>query len=291
MPVSRDDVIAVYREILGREPENEAVIEGHLAGTESIVTLAKRAAYGVEFTDRVLRQHSLGHLVGELAGRRYEVIRTGATYAPWASDNDFQQTFGAVRGHTLVDLYRCWNLWHLVAQVARRCSPAEHFVEVGVWRGGTAMLMARRMAMLGLSQPIYLCDTFEGVVKAGVHDPHYVGGEHSDTSIAIVRELAARLSLSNYEISVGVFPEQRPALLDNGSIGFCHIDVDAYESAKDCFNFVWPRMVPGGVVIFDDYGSFTTSGVAKLVDESLSGAGGIWQYNLNGHAVATKVPN
>jgi O-methyltransferase len=152
------------------------------------------------------------------------------------------------------------------------------------------MLLARRMAMFGLSQPILLCDTFGGVVKAGANDPHYVGGEHADTSIAIVEELAFRITLSNYRLSAGIFPEYRPAVLDNGSIGFCHIDVDTYTSAKDCFDFVWPRMIPGGVVVFDDYGSSTTSGVAKLVDELSSGVDGVWQYNLNGHAVAIRLP-
>ena len=34
MPVSREDVVMAYRYILGREPENEAVIAAHMAGNE-----------------------------------------------------------------------------------------------------------------------------------------------------------------------------------------------------------------------------------------------------------------
>jgi O-methyltransferase len=78
-------------------------------------------------------------------------------------------------------------------------------------------------------------------------------------------------------------------LLDRGSIAFCHIDVDAYASAKDCFHFVWPRMIEGAVLVFDDYGSVTTSGMAKLVDDLMGSVGGMWQYNLNGHAIAIKL--
>jgi O-methyltransferase len=165
----------------------------------------------------------------------------------------------------------------------------EKFIEIGVWRGGTGMLIARRMAMLGIGQPVYLCDTFTGVVKAGPHDPHYKGGEHADTSIAAVSELADRLSISNYRIVVGVFPEEAPSELITGPVAFCHIDVDAYDSAKDCFSSIWPRLTIGGIVIFDDYGASTTSGVTKFVEELAERPDLSFQYNLNGHATVIKI--
>jgi O-methyltransferase len=194
-----------------------------------------------------------------------------------------------VQGHTLVDLYRCWNLWQLVGQVAKQCHPNDHFIEVGVWRGGTGILMAKRMALSGLGQPVHLCDTFSGVVKAGSDDPHYSGGEHADASPALVKALAARLSLDNYQVYIGIFPDQMPATIRSGRVAFCHIDVDTYASARDCVRDVWPRMDTGGILVFDDYGASTTSGVAKLVDELSRQGDSLWQYNLNGHAVAVKL--
>src|SRR5438045_1746596 len=47
--------------------------------------------------------------------RTYEEIRPWATYAPWNADSDFIATYNAIKSHTLVDLYRCWELWTLVA--------------------------------------------------------------------------------------------------------------------------------------------------------------------------------
>ena len=35
---------------------------------------------------------------------------------------------------------------------------------------------------------------------------------------------------------------------------FCDIDVDVFQSAKDILDWIWPRMVIGGVVVYDDYG-------------------------------------
>lgn len=39
MPVTRDDVLNAYRYILGREPENEAVVAEHVAGTPDLTAL------------------------------------------------------------------------------------------------------------------------------------------------------------------------------------------------------------------------------------------------------------
>jgi O-methyltransferase len=275
--------------MLERDPESEEVVKGHMALSENVLALARAAAYCPEFVERLLRADRAGHPIGVFGSRHYEIVRPGATYAPWRSDTAFMRTFRAIQGYTLVDLYRCWNLWHLVGQAARRCEANDHFIEIGVWRGGTGMLMAQRMAMSGLDQPIYLCDTFSGVVKAGADDPHYSGGEHADTSPPVVQALASRLSLTNYRICIGTFPDHVPTELRTGRVTFCHIDVDTYASARDCVADVWPRMATGGMIVFDDYGASTTSGVAKLVDELSSQLEGLWQYNLNGHAVATKL--
>jgi len=227
----------------------------------------------------------------EVNDRRYEGIVPSATYAPWRSDSEFLNVYDLVANHTLVDLYRCWNLWHLVGQVAKCAARPGHFTEIGVWRGGTGILIARAMATHGLGQPIYLCDTFQGVVKTGPNDPDYHGGEHSDTSVEVVTALAASAGLrsGSCEIVAGVFPEAMPGELRTGNFAFAHIDVDAYQSAKECFAAVWPRMSPGGVVVFDDYGFVSTSGVAKLVDEAMRVPDGVCMYNLTGQAVFVKL--
>jgi len=290
MPISRDEVVAVYHELLGRPPESEESIDFHSSSNDDIIAFVGKAIKGTEFIQRInadtanLRSFHVGNRV-------YERIITNASYAPWRSDAEFVNVYNMVASNTLVDVYRCWNLWHLVGQVAKHAGPLDHFVEIGVWRGGTGVLLARAMATRGLRQPVFLCDTFQGVTKTGVNDPNYHGGEHSDTSVDIVVALAEALGLpsSRYKIFAGVFPEEMPRDLRNGSFAFVHIDVDAYESANECFTAVWPRMAAGGVVVFDDYGFVTTSGVAKLVDELMGVPDSLCMYNLTGQAVFVKL--
>jgi O-methyltransferase len=217
----------------------------------------------------------------------HSVVRPVATYSPWRTDRDFHATFEVIRDHTLVDFYRCYDLWNLVAEAAKL--PGGDILEVGVWRGGTGCLLARRAALLGVDAAVHLCDTFAGVVKAGSQDRHYDGGEHSDTSSEIVRELAERLGLDKVRILQGIFPDDTGQKIEMRRFRLCHIDVDVYDSASEILKWVWPRMMPGGIVVFDDYGFLSTGGITQLVAEERTKADRIMTHNLNGHAVFVKL--
>lgn len=48
----------------------------------------------------------------------YEAIRPWARYAPWWDDDDFLDLYRQIKAHTLVDIYRCWELWDLMSQAS-----------------------------------------------------------------------------------------------------------------------------------------------------------------------------
>ena len=48
---------------------------------------------------------------------------------------------------------------------------------------------------------------------------------------------------------------------------FIHLDVDIYSSYIECLDELYAKLVPGGVVVFDDYGSSKWPGAKKAVDE------------------------
>ncbi len=162
-------------------------------------------------------------------------------------------------------------------------------IEIGVWKGGTGCLIAKKMMESGIGEKIYLCDTFSGVVNAGEHDTFYKGGEHKDTSKETVEDLVAKLGLNNVEILTGTFPEDTGALLVNETFRFCHIDVDVYKSCENIFGWLWPKLSIGGIVVFDDYGFKTCSGVNLFVNEQRLKKDMLVIYNLNGHAIIVKI--
>ena len=116
-------------------------------------------------------------------------------------------------------------------------------------------------------RPVYLCDTWKGVVKTGAIDTYYRDGKHDDASPRMVEKLVAELGLRNVELLQGVFPDETGEQIADRTFRLCHCDVDVYQSAKDVLDWVWPRLSPGGVVVFDDYGFPACPGVTKLVDE------------------------
>ncbi len=215
----------------------------------------------------------------------HSFVLPDATYAPWLSDKAFRACWRAIRDHTLVDVYRCHELYRLALQVAPL---GGDFLEVGVWRGGTGCLLAHALKAAGSGQTIHLADTFAGVVKAGERDTHYKGGEHADTSEEVVSALLQGLGLTNARLLKGVFPDETGMRLADTSLSLCHIDVDTHDSARDVFAFAWPRLLAGGVIVFDDYGFHGCEGVTRFVDELDLGRSALLIHNLNGHAVLIK---
>jgi O-methyltransferase len=218
------------------------------------------------------------------AGFTYERVRPLATYAPWRNDLHFQAALESVRNYTLVDEYRLFELWSLVRNSKALLGD---IVEVGVWRGGSGALLARAAQRYAPAAKVFLCDTFEGVVKASPRDSTYGGGEYA-TSRTHVEELLARLELFGVVVLQGVFPDETAAALAEKQLRMCHVDVDVYESARDVLCWAWPRLVPGGIVVFDDYGFLGCDGVTRVVDEAALGDGRVFVHNLNGHGVLVK---
>jgi O-methyltransferase len=217
----------------------------------------------------------------------YETVRPNATYAPWIADRSFREVYERIRTNTLVDELRCYELWQLVTQSAKLDGGS--LLEVGVWRGGTGALIASAARRSGVTDDVYLCDTFAGVVKASRLDPSYRGGEHSDTSRSLVERLITGLGLSGVRILTGIFPEDTASQVEADRFRFAHVDVDVYESARSVTEWLWPRLVTGGMIVYDDYGFATCPGVTKAVDEQRDKQGRLVFHNLNGHAVVLKI--
>mgnify|MGYP001191354885 FL=1 len=217
--------------------------------------------------------------------KKYSIQIPENFYSPWLNDNLFNKTYEKIKLNTFLDKYKLYELWKLLEQIKDKKGEV---IEIGVWRGGSACLIAEKCKVLGLNNKIYAADTFQGLVKASDKDGTYQGGEHADTSENIVIDLAKKMNLDNLVLLKGIFPDETAHSIKNLKFKFCHIDVDIYNSAKDVFNWVWKKMTVGGGVVFDDYGGLLTDGVSKFVDELSLSPNGIIIHNLNGHAVIIK---
>lgn len=224
----------------------------------------------------------------EVGENHYDLVIPSANYAPWQGDNAFLDIYNRIKQNTLVDIYRCYELWEL-AEKSYNLDTNAHFIEIGVWRGGTASVVGTKLASIGANVNFYLADTFSGVKKSSDKDSFYFDNEHADTSQALVLDQIKGI-YSNYKILNGIFPEDTAHLVDeNAKFSFCHIDVDVYNSSKDIVDWIWKKLIVGGVIIFDDYGFHTCDGITKYVNEQKRKTDRLVVHNLNGHALLIKI--
>lgn len=178
--------------------------------------------------------------------------------------------------------YRMRQLWTAVRQVGKL--PAGDILEVGTYKGGSALLLQRAIEHFEVPCSLIACDTFKGLVKASpVHDV-WKSGEmvYSD-------EAAVRAVLPKALILAGIFPNDTGHYIADRTFRLVHIDVDIYQSAKDIWDWVWPRLVPGGVIMFDDCEIPDTPGITRLITELESTPGTFWTRNHMGQALCVKL--
>ena len=124
------------------------------------------------------------------------------------------------------------------------------FWECGVYRGGSARILADIIAARQPLHTLRLFDTFCGLPLPGPHDGRGLQkGFFRDTSLAEVKNV---ISESFVSFCPGMIPETFKGLEDT-RIAFAHIDVDLYQSTWDCLEFIYPRLVIGGKMLVDDY--------------------------------------
>ena len=205
-------------------------------------------------------------------------------FSPWEGLPEFQRFYEAIRKHTLVSPERCWILLGFMRQAL--ALPGD-FAEFGVFRGGTALLAAKVLAEARDSRSLHLFDSFAGMPETTAGEA-FGKGDFDDTSEAAVRALVATAG-AQVEIHAGYIPDTFQGL-DLPRLAFAHVDVDLYQSVLDCVEFVYPRLVPGGILIFDDYGFPSCARAREAADRSFAQRREKPIYLPTGQAVVIKLP-
>lgn len=185
-------------------------------------------------------------------------------YVPWGEDW-IQRLYAEVSERTDCTLDRCYNL---VRFFESAIALPGHFAECGSYRGGTGLLLARQLARRGIhDREIHLFDSFEGMPKEATQDPSgHVEGDFGDVDFQDV--LAALAPYPYVHLHRGFIPHTFDQVDQAMRFAFVHIDVDLYQSAYDCLEYFYSRMVPRGIMLFDNYGFYVYRDSEKrAVDE------------------------
>lgn len=198
------------------------------------------------------------------------------------SDKDFTEIYNKCKDYTMVSRERCYGLYNAVKYVIKNNIPGD-FVECGVWRGGSAMIMALTIIKFnGEFRTIWLYDTYEGMsepTKEDVSADNKVDAlkewnkkdkENLDfLCYASLEEVKNNMLITNYpeeklQFIKGKVEDTIPKNISN-NISILRLDTDWYESTKHELIYLYPRLEKGGVLVLDDYGFW--SGSRKAVDD------------------------
>lgn len=185
-------------------------------------------------------------------------------------EEEFLACYDQCRSCSMLSIERMYAIWQAVEYLTRRRIKGA-FVECGVWRGGSSMLMMKALCNHGdLTRPIRLFDTFTGMDAPTEVDVDWKGfapaREWNDNKAKLekkwpspsLKEVQGNLSrtaypMSNVELIKGRVEETIPRLAPE-EIALLHLDTDWHDSTWHELLHLYPRLRTGGVILIDDYG-------------------------------------
>ncbi len=174
------------------------------------------------------------------------------------------------------------RLRNLVRAAERTVHLPGDMAELGVYKGGSARIIAE----VAPQKIIHLFDTFKGLPQSeepGRDPDGLLGkGEFACKPEVVVAYMRGYRAL----VYPGVFPKSAPS--SAFTFSFVHVDCDLYDGAKAAIEWFYPRLVPGGIIYFDDYGC-TFTGVTDAVNEAFPPERIELQYDVHGFQIGALV--
>jgi hypothetical protein len=198
-------------------------------------------------------------------------------------ESNFFRLHKACRSNSLTSVERMYALYKAVEYLAENGIEGD-FVECGVWRGGSTMMACLSLVELGdTERRVWLYDTFEGMTEPTrkdsvsplrgrrlLPDPGSMVDRWFLDGLAVTAdEVRANLSSTGYPTERLIFVQGKvedtlPKSVPD-RIALLRLDTDWYESTYHELVHLFPRLVPGGVLILDDYGHL--EGAREAVDQ------------------------
>lgn len=209
-------------------------------------------------------------------------------FSPWLGYNNFNEYYSLAHPYTLVSPDRCYILLSLASQAAN--FPGA-WIECGFYKGGTAVILTKLMRDCGCSSHLYLFDTFQGMPETDQSLDIHRKGDFIDTDLESVKKRIQSVSEENSN-RVLFYPGFIPdtfAGCEIEHIAFAHVDVDIFQSVLDCCDFIYPRLLSGGVLVFDNYGFPSCPGARTAVDRFFADKPEIPIVLPTGQAIVIKI--
>ena len=214
----------------------------------------------------------------------YRISRIDSNVYPIDIPKESIDDFKDVEQYTATSIERANALLNSVEYIVNNEIIGD-FVECGVWKGGSCMLMANKLNKLGdVDREIWMYDTFDGMTEPTEDDVEVITGikgkdlltniqkntdKYNMWAYAPIDEVKKNIASTGYPIDKVKFiiGKVEETLLEYKPqrIALLRLDTDWYESTKIELDMLYPLISQGGVLIIDDYGHF--EGARKAVND------------------------
>ena len=202
-------------------------------------------------------------------------------------NNNFIEEYKMIEAYTATSIERVYALKSAITYIIKNKIKGD-FVECGVWKGGSCMLMAKTLVNEGEKErKIWMYDTFDGMTEPTDDDCEIETNVSGSDLLKNTPKNTDKFNMWAYaplemvkkNMKKTMFPEECIHFIEGKventlskikpqNIALLRLDTDWYESTKCELEQLYPLLSIGGVLIVDDYGHF--SGAKKAVDEYFS---------------------
>ena len=152
-------------------------------------------------------------------------------------------------------------------------------IECGVFRGGSIRMICKTVRdLVGRKKTVFGLDSFEGFPETSFSSADTklfrpvsrLKGKFQDASDVpgLLTDFAEAFDIV-LNLRKGFFEDTLPELVDRRYC-FIHLDCDTYNSHRECLHALFDRLVPGGVIVYDDYCSKAWPGATEAIDQFLA---------------------
>ncbi len=202
----------------------------------------------------------------------YKIVRNVVEPGPdMQGDQQFMQLYHFCRPFTMTSSERLFSLFQSVKYALNNNIPGD-FVECGVWKGGSSMMIAMVLQSMNISdRTIWMYDTYEGMTEPTPEDRDFTGkdagrllntADKADSNsvwcYSALEEVQVNMRKTGYPEQLikfvkGKVEDTIPGVIP-GSIALLRLDTDWYMSTYHEMTHLYPLLQSKGVLIIDDFG-------------------------------------